>query len=83
MFGKRPSELTPDDIQRIVDENYQEGAEFELKATLPAKKGNDPWIDGKGRIGDHARNELIAEVIAFANAHGGTLLVLLSHKIRY
>ena len=66
MFGKRPSELTPEDIRRVVDEQVPENAEIELKATFPCKKGNDPWIDGDGRIGDYARNELIEEVIAFA-----------------
>ena len=68
MFGKRPSEITADDIERVVAEQVQEGSQVELKVTLPARKGDDPWTTGEGRIGDYARNALVAEVIAFANA---------------
>ena len=75
MFGKRSNELTPDDLQRVVDEQVQEGSQVELKATLPAKRGEDPWVAGEGRIGDYARNELIAEVIAFSSAYGGWLFL--------
>ena len=75
MFGKRPSELTPDDIQRAIDEQVQEGSQVEFKEQLPAKKGDDPWLTGRGRVGDYARNQMVEEVIAFANAHGGWLLL--------
>lgn len=75
MFGKRISELTSNDIQRIVDESVPEGSEVEYKETLPAKSGSDPWVTGKNEIGDKARNELLEEVIAFANAYGGVLVL--------
>lgn len=75
MFDKRVTELNQEDIQRVVAEQVQEGAEVELKETLPCKKGIDPWITNEDRIGDYARNELLAVVIGFANAYGGTLLL--------
>jgi hypothetical protein len=75
MFGKRPSELTSEDIGRLVSEHVQEGSQVELKMTLPAKKADDLWVLGKGEVGDYARNELVAEVIAFANAYGGWLFL--------
>jgi Putative DNA-binding domain len=75
MFGKRPSELTSEDIDRLVSEHVQEGSQVELKMTLPAKKADDLWVLGKGEVGDYARNELVAEVIAFANAYGGWLFL--------
>ncbi len=76
MFGKRPSELSRSDIERLVQEAVQEGAEIELKETLPAKGADiDPWFSGGERIGDRARNEILEEIIAFANAHGGTLVL--------
>ncbi len=75
MYGKRLSDLHLNDIQRLAEEGMQEGAEIEFKVALPARKGVDPWASGEDRIGDYARNELIAEVIAFANAYGGTLFV--------
>ena len=47
MFGKRPSELSRSDIERLVQEAVQEGAEIELKETLPARgAGIDPWFSG-------------------------------------
>lgn len=75
LYGKRLRELTRVDIERVVTEQMPEGSEFELKGELPAKKGDDPWLTKGDRIGDYARNELLAEVVAFANAYGGTLLV--------
>ncbi len=80
MFGKRPSELVKADIQRLVAEKVQEGTEIEFKETLPAKKGVDPWLEGTQRIGEYARDQLLEEVIAFANAYGGTLIVGISES---
>jgi Putative DNA-binding domain len=76
MFGKRPSELTPEDISRVVSEQVQEGSQIEFKGTLPAKgSAEDPWVAGRDQVGEFARNKLVEEVIAFANAYGGWLLV--------
>jgi hypothetical protein len=45
------------------------------KKTLPDKRGRQhPWVTG-GDIEDHARNEILPEVIAFANAQGGSLIL--------
>ena len=75
MFGKRPSDLTQEDIELLIKEQVQEGSQIELKVALPARKGQDAWVSGEQKVGDYARNELLAEVIAFANAHGGWLFV--------
>lgn len=75
MFGKSPYEWTVADIERVISEQVQEGSEIEFKATLPSRKGDDPWITGKNTVGDYARNELVAEVVAFANAHGGWIML--------
>ena len=70
MFGKRPSEWTQDDVRRVVAEQIQEDAQVEFKGTLQANKGKvDPWVAGKDRVGEFARNKLIEEVIAFANTY--------------
>ena len=42
---------------------------------MPAKRSTDPWITGADRVGEYVRNELVAEVIGFANAYGGDLVV--------
>lgn len=75
MFGKRINELDVSDIQCLIDEGVPESAEVEFKKTLPANKGEDPWLSGEGKIGDKARNEILEEVVAFANAHGGTVVL--------
>ena len=77
MFGKRAADLTPADIDRLIAEETPEDNELEYKETLPAGgNGNpDPWVGGGNRIGDRARNELLEEIIAFANAYGGTLVL--------
>jgi hypothetical protein len=75
MFNKPINSLSKDDILRLIEEKVPEGYGVEFKETLPSKKGNDPWIDGKGRIGDHARNQILEEIIAFANAYGGIVII--------
>lgn len=76
MFSKRTAELQSSDIETVVAEQWQESSQLELKETLPSKKkGGDPWLSTQESIGDHARNQIVEEVIAFANAHGGALIV--------
>ena len=76
MLHKKPSELTVQDLMTLVDEQYVENDQLEIKKTLPAKgKNQDPWMEGKNQIGDTARNKLVEEIIAFANAHGGTMIL--------
>jgi hypothetical protein len=79
VFGKRIGELTAGDIDRLWQDVVPEGAEVELKETLPTNKGRvDPWFNGGDSIGEKARNELLEEVIAFANAFGGSLVLGIS-----
>ncbi len=52
-----------------------EGTELELKQDLPSRGGRlDPWHTG-GSIGEHARNAIAEEIVAFANTLGGIVLV--------
>jgi hypothetical protein len=75
MFRKRPSEWTAEDVCRMVSEQVQEGSEVEFKGALSTRDGQPhPWATG-GKIGEHARNELLEEVVAFANTYGGWLLL--------
>lgn len=77
MFSKRLDELDATDIRRVVNEQRQEGPELEFKKSLPARKngGLDPWITNQDSVGDYARNQIIEEVIAFANTYGGILII--------
>lgn len=79
MFSKRLSEIDSNDIRRLVHEEVRESTEVEFKSSLPAKDGRqDPWMKGENKIGDRARNELLEEIIAFANAYGGHLIIGIS-----
>jgi Schlafen, AlbA_2 len=75
VFSKPLEAVTPDDIQLLITEAYPEGATVEFKEKLPHKQGgDDPWYQGRDPS-EYARNQLLEEVIAFANAYGGTLLL--------
>ncbi|NGX16136.1 ATP-binding protein [Wenzhouxiangella sp. XN24] len=75
IFSKRLSDVTPEDVATIVDTNYPEGETVEYKETLPARQGQDPWIGGGSTVSDYARNKILAEAVAFANAQGGTIIL--------
>ena len=64
------------DIQQLIDTEVPEGQEIEFKETLPTEEGSvDPWLRGKNGIGKYARNCIVEEAVAFANADGGALLL--------
>lgn len=64
------------DIRALIDSEVPEGEQIEFKEALPAEKGKtDPWMDGKNSIGNYARDSILEEAVAFANAHGGALLL--------
>lgn len=76
VFTKTLEEITPEDIAALVSERYPENEIAEFKGWLPHKDGlTHPWYSGAAEIGDKARNEILAEVVAFANARGGHVLL--------
>ena len=65
-----------DDIRALISEQVPEGVQIEFKESLPAGKGkSDAWLTGGDGIGERARNEILEEVVAFANAFGGALVL--------
>ena len=76
LLSKPKDEIDISDIRSLIDSQVPEGEQMEFKETLPAKrKSVDPWMKSKGEIGDRAKNEILEEAVAFANAYGGTLLL--------
>jgi len=80
LVGKSLHSITKDDLQNLVDAGARETAVLEFKGALPVAsiKGGptvDRWIEHGDRIGDYARDQLLAEIVAFANADGGTLVL--------
>jgi len=64
------------DVLQLVAQTWPEGYEVEFKRTLGHKKGEPhAWLAGGEEIGDYARDELLAEVVALANANGGTVIL--------
>lgn len=79
VLSKPGEAITAADIQELIATSAQENDRLEFKAALPARKGTpDPWRTGNGNIGEYAKKELLGEVIAFANAYGGTLVIGIS-----
>ena len=77
VLTKPAAQIGSGDIQVLIAESVPESAQIEFKESLPAKGSGDPdpWMQGNGRIGDRARNEILEEVAAFANAYGGALVL--------
>ena len=76
VLSKPADQISIGDIESLIESEVPEGEQIEFKESLPAKKGNtDPWIAGKNTIGDRAKNEILEEVVAFANAYGGVCLL--------
>ena len=76
VLSKPRDEITISDIEYLIESQVPEGEQIEFKETLPAKGDGspDPWISG-GNIGDRAKNVILEGAVAFANAHGGALLL--------
>lgn len=81
LFSKSLDDVTFADIEALQD--TPEGQLFEIKQDLPSEKGAgpDPWhaapAGGKPRKGpgDYAKQNLFGELVAFANAEGGWLVL--------
>ena len=76
IIAKPADEITIDDITELIASQVPEGERLEFKETLPSRRQTpDPWIQGRNRISDRAKDALLAEAVAFANAYGGVLLI--------
>lgn len=78
---KSLSDISIADLDALVASEARETGELEFKGTLPfvpvknQSATSDRWIEKGDRIGDYARDQILAEVVAFANADGGTLIL--------
>lgn len=76
MIAKPLDQITPADIAELCAHGgAYESLALELKRELPGRDGRpDPWTAG-GDFSNYARDRLFREVVAFANAQGGTLVL--------
>ena len=76
IITKSLGQITLQDFKSLVVSRVPESEQVEFKAKLSAGGGaSDPWMEGHRRIGDRAKNSLLREVTAFANAYGGALVL--------
>ena len=75
MNSKPLDQITPEDISDLCARSAYESPVLEFKQELPGERGRpDPWITG-GNFTYYARDRLLREIVAFANAQGGTLIL--------
>ena len=76
ILSKPPDQITAADVTSLVTSRVPEGDRIEYKKELPAAKGKrEPWMSGQQKIGDHAKNQILKEVVSFANAYGGLVVL--------
>ena len=76
VLSKPLNEIDVTDIQLLVDLETPEGEQIEFKKELPGERGApDPWLIGQSKIGNHAKDTILKEIVAFANAYGGVLVL--------
>jgi hypothetical protein len=81
ILRKPLTDVTVADLDDLVESAARETGELEFKGALPfvPTKGQpataDRWIEKGDRIGEHARDQVLSEIVAFANADGGTLVL--------
>ena len=84
ILSKPREDITPDDVQALVDASAQENETLEFKQELPAsKRKSNVQVDSEGDIADRAKRALLKETVAFANAYGGTLLLGISERPKH
>lgn len=75
LFAKQLKDVTYDDLQELIEKRIPEDLNIEYKRELSKKNNNDCSWTTKLEISEKARNELLEEIIAFANTDGGTLFI--------
>ena len=75
LVSKPISEISVEDLNELIDQKVPESEHLEYKSTLSAEQGQDRWLDDQSDIGKLAKTSILEEVVAFANADGGVLLV--------
>ena len=76
VLSKPAEQIGVPDIESLITSNVPEGEQIEFKESLSTEKGTvDPWMDGKDKIGNQAKEALLTEAVGFANAYGGAVLL--------
>src|SRR5579862_8939045 len=75
MIDKNFDQITAADVSDLCMKAAYESQLLEFKQELPGERNRaDPWPEG-GDFTATARDQLLREVVPFANAQGGTVVV--------
>jgi hypothetical protein len=72
--SKRARDLSAADIDALCADKSPESDSIEFKRQLPSKGIGDPWAE-KSDFGSYGRDALLREIVAFANSHGGRVVI--------
>ena len=76
VLSKPADRIVVDDLRALIDSQVPEDEQIELKEGLSTRgRGIDPWMEGHDKISDRAKDKILMEAVAFANAYGGALLI--------
>jgi hypothetical protein len=76
LFARPIDQIEFREIEELVSKQVEEGIRLEFKKTLSTNDGQpDRWMRGQSSIGRVARNDIAKEVVAFANAYGGVVII--------
>ena len=81
ILSKPVDEIGTADIQALIDLKVPEGEQIDFKKEPPGEKGKpDPWMNGR-RMANYAKDRMLKEVVAFANAYGGVLVIGIDESV--
>lgn len=75
MLDKPLDQITVEDIAELRERGVYESEVLEFKSDLPGDGGRPNAWNAGGGISQTARDGLLREIVAFANAQGGTLIL--------
>src|SRR5262249_21465276 len=76
VFAGPIDEITFKDISHLAEAKVEEGIRLEFKRTFSTSDGQpDRWMRDQTGIGRIARDDIAKEVVAFANAYGGVVII--------
>jgi hypothetical protein len=65
-----------EDLRELTSRQEEEGTRLEFKGELSTNDGTpDRWMRDQKHIGSVARDDIAKEVVAFANAYGGIIII--------
>ena len=76
VLSKPADQVGVSDLEELINSEVPESDQIEFKENLSTRgESRDRWITDGDRIGKKAKDSVLEEAVAFANAYGGALLI--------